>query len=89
MVYLRGGIVVPVAAYVAVLDLERAGHRLELDGDDIIVFPAKASYPIDPDMLAALKRWKRHAIMLLHYTADDSHLHDRDRESVSYGAAGQ
>src|SRR5688572_5172958 len=72
-VHLQGGMVVPLPVYLVVLAIERAGHRLTVDGDDIVIEPGRG---LDPALIAALRRWKRHAIMLLGYTADDSHLRD-------------
>lgn len=77
-VHLRGGMVVPVAAYNVVLTVERAGYRLTVDGPDILVRPGG----LDPALLAELKRWKAHVIMLLGYTADDSHIRDTPTRTI-------
>ena len=85
-VHLQRGMVVPLPAYLVVLSIERAGHRLRVDGADILIQPGRG---LDPALIAALRRWKRHAIMLLGYTADDSHLRDAPvaKTSAEPGAA--
>ena len=70
--HLRGGPVVPVGAYKVVLAIENAGHRLRVDGDDIVIEPGL----LDAQLLEELHRWKAHAKVLLAYVADDSHLRD-------------
>lgn len=73
LVFLSRGLVVPVGAFEAALAIERAGHRLHLDGSDLFIEPAG---DVDPDDLANLRRWKPHVRMLLAYTPDERHLHD-------------
>jgi len=70
--YLRPGLILPAPAILAVLALERAGHRLSLaaSGEHIHVERAPG-VAVDPDDLAALRRWKRHAILLLRYLPSD------------------
>lgn len=72
-VWLQAGLVVPVAAVEAVLAIERAGHRVRIDrdGQHLLIENRGA---IDPDDLAALRKWKQHAILLLQYSASDRHL---------------
>ena len=74
-------LIVPLPAWRVVLAIEHAGHRLRVDGADIVI---GRGTPIDPRLLAELKRWKPHAIRLLAYTADDSHL----RTVVGSGTTG-
>ena len=64
-------LIVPLPAWRVVLAIEHAGHRITVDGADIVIEPGVG---LDVHLLAELKRWKPHAIMLLSYTADDSHL---------------
>lgn len=73
---------VPLAAVQLVLDLERDGHRLSLDGPDIFVEPA-ADAAVSTEHLALLKAWKRHVRMLITYTVDDRHLLSPSRLPVS------
>lgn len=61
--------VVPADALLVLLDIERAGHRIWEDGTDVLVEPRGG--PVDPDMLARLRRWKPHVRMLLNYTPTD------------------
>lgn len=70
-VHLDGGMIVPLPAWLVVLAVERAGHRLRVDGGKIIIEPGGG---LAPTLVAELKRWKPHAIMLLGYVADDCHL---------------
>ncbi|MDP3719344.1 MAG: hypothetical protein Q8T13_16405 [Acidobacteriota bacterium] len=72
-VHLQRGFVVPVEAVEAALAIENAGHRLTLDGADLLIVP---SGPVDPHDLEQLRRWKPHVLMILKYTADDRHLFD-------------
>ncbi len=74
-VHLSGGMIVPLEAYLAVLQVERAGHRMRVEGDQIVV-RTEPGVRLDPALVANLKRWKAHAIMLLRYEADDRHLRD-------------
>jgi hypothetical protein len=71
-VHLRGGAVVPLAAFALVLNLERRGFKLWLDGDDVLV----EGRDIIPDDLAELRRLKPQVRALLAYVADDRHLRD-------------
>lgn len=70
-IHVGDDIIVPLPAWLVVLAVERAGHRLRVEGADIVIEPGA---DLDAALLAALKRWKCHAIMLLGYVADDSHL---------------
>lgn len=67
---LHPDLILPTPAVLAVLNLERAGHRLTLDATQtqIHVEPA-AGATIDPEALANLRRWKRHAIVLMRYAS--------------------
>ena len=80
--FLRPGLLLPTPSVLAVLNLERAGHRLTLttDGAGIHVEPAKG-IPVDPHDLAELRRWKAHALLFLRYTPDDAHLISDDTAS--------
>lgn len=71
--YLRPGLLLPTAAVLAVLNLERAGHRLSLDAhaSQIHLEPAPG-VAVDAHDLAELRRWKAHAILFMRYTPDDS-----------------
>lgn len=69
--YLQRGHVVPLAAVEAALAIEHAGHRLRLDGDDLLIEPHG---PIDQHDLDELRYWKPHVRILLAYTASDDHL---------------
>jgi hypothetical protein len=81
-VFLQGGMVVPLAAVIAALNIERAGHRLRLDGDGLFIEPDGS---IDPEDLAELRRWKPHVRLLLAYVADDRHLRDEQRPRPDVG----
>lgn len=81
-VHLRHGLIVPVEAVEAALAIERAGHRLRLDGPDLFVEPNGA---LDPHDLEQLRRWKPHVRMLLAYTACDTHLLDDAAEPPMVG----
>lgn len=72
LVHLRGGLVAPLAAYTLVLNLERDGITLTVDGSDIIIHGT-----VTADTLAQLRRWKQPIIALLQYVADDRHLFDK------------
>ena len=72
---------VPLPAWMVVLAIGYAGHRMIVEGADIVITPGVG---LDVHLLAELKRWKPHAIMLLGYTADDSHL----RTVVGSGTTG-
>lgn len=75
-VHLPNGPLVPLAAYMAVADIEHAGHTLTIDGDDILVERGRG-LTVDPDLLTTLRMWKAHAWLLLNYTANDTHLRPR------------
>lgn len=74
-VHVTSGMIVPLGAYLAVLQVERAGHQLWVEGDQIVVRTNPGAH-LDPALVTNLTRWKAHAIMLLGYEADDSHLRD-------------
>ena len=66
LVVLRGGLTVPAGAILAVLNLERAGHRLTLNAAfEHIDIEAATGVPIDEHDLAQLRRWKQHAILFM------------------------
>ena len=67
-VVLRGGLTVPVAPVLVLLDLERRGFGLERDGDSILVRPY--SRLTDHDR-AALSAWRPFVLALLDYTAPE------------------
>jgi hypothetical protein len=83
LVCLQAGLVVPVAAVEAALAIERAGHRLRLDGPDLVVEPVGA---VDHHDLEQLRRWKPHVRMLLAYTPSDHHLFDDTAPPPATGA---
>ena len=72
---------IPLSAHLVVVAIEHAGHRMIVEGADIVIKPGVG---LDVHLLAELRRWKPHAIMLLGYTADDSHL----RTVVGSGTTG-
>lgn len=65
LIHVRDGLVVPLPALLALLALEHAGHSIRLAGDDIVVERGAGSPPLDPEALATLKRWKRHAWLIV------------------------
>ncbi len=67
-VLLRGGLAVPVAPVLLLLDLERRGFTVERDGDSIIVRPFSQLMETDRTQL---RRWKQHVIALLEYRAPE------------------
>lgn len=66
-VILRPSMIVPRAAYEAVLRAEALGYTLRLDGPDVIVSGRRGT-ALDPSLVDALRRWKPHVRMLLAYT---------------------
>lgn len=68
--YLQAGLIVPIAAVDALLAIEAAGHKITLDGEDLLVEPRGH---LDDHDLDQLRRWKQHCILLLRYTANDRH----------------
>lgn len=81
LVILRGGVSVPVAAYVLLVDLEARGVRVWREGDRLVVEPADRLTDDDRRALPALKL---HLFSLLAYMARpdlDAHLFtDQSRE---------
>lgn len=74
LVWLRGGLVVPIDPYLLVLRLESEGFHIRLDIDDaVLVAPADR---LGSEDLTALRRWRRHVRLILRYTPDDGHLLD-------------
>lgn len=76
--FLRPGLLLPTPAVLAVLNIERAGHRLKLDptGEHIQVEPASGA-AVDLQDLAELRRWKQHAILFMRYSPTDAPAEDR------------
>ena len=76
-VTLRGGLIVPAEPYLLLLDFERRGVRVDLDGPDLLIGPR--AY-LTADDRAAIKRWKPHLHQLVRYCLApeaDAHLfHD-------------
>lgn len=66
-VHLGAGLIVPWPAMLAVLDLERAGHRLHLDGHHVLVERGPGLPPIDQSAIDALRRWKGHAWLIVRH----------------------
>jgi hypothetical protein len=66
LVALRGGFVVPVEPYLLLLDLERRGIPIALDGGDLLVGPSR---DLTDDDRAALRVWKPHLVELVRYCA--------------------
>ena len=72
LVWLRGGLCVPIEPYLLVLRLESQGFTFRLAADGV---PEVAPFDhLTRDDLAALRRWRYHVVMLIRYTPDDSHL---------------
>jgi hypothetical protein len=68
-VMLRGGLTVPVAPVLLLLDLESRGFTLSHDGEDILVSPFSK---LSEDDKRHLTLWKRHVIALLSYEPPES-----------------
>lgn len=81
-VHLQHGLIVPVEAVAAALRIERAGHRLTVDGPDLLIQPHGS---VDPHDLEELRRWKPHVRMLLSYTPTDDHLRNPDAQPPELG----
>ena len=64
LVMLRGGLRLPAAPILLMLDLERRGIVVEVDGDDLVVGPRDR---LTGDEGAALRRWKRHVSAIVRY----------------------
>lgn len=80
-VHLQRGLVVPIEAVAAALAIERAGHRLRLDGDDLLIEP---NGTLDAHNVQQLRQWKPHVLLLLRYTASDQHLRDETEASPEF-----
>jgi len=63
-VVLQGGLAVPIAPMLLLLDLESRGITAELDGKDVVLRPRQLLTTADTQ---AVKRWKRHILALLAY----------------------
>lgn len=85
-VHLQHGLVVPLEAVKAALAIENAGHRLSLDGGDLLIEPSGV---VDPHDLAQLRRWKPHVRLLLQYVPDDRHLFDANHPQPDHGPITQ
>ena len=73
-VSLQGGVVVPAAAYVLLLNLETRGLSLSMDGQTLVVAPPAS---LTRDDCAAIRQWKRHLVSLMEYSQRrglDAHL---------------
>jgi hypothetical protein len=76
LVYLHGGLTVPLAVLQTVWSLERRGITLTVDGDgDTIVATPKASLT-DEDR-CRIRQWRAHVIAVLQYEAPESQAHAR------------
>jgi hypothetical protein len=62
---LRGGLWVPIAPVVLLLDLERRGFQVELKDDDQV--SVRPFSKLTDDDKASLRRWRRHVRALLAY----------------------
>lgn len=73
LIHLRGGVIVPAPAVLAVLAVEKAGHRISVrpDGQHLQIDEAPGR-PLAADDMAALRRWKWHAILFLLYVPTDA-----------------
>jgi hypothetical protein len=67
-VLLRGGLAVPLAPMLLLLDLEARGLQVSRIGDDILVRPAGQLTDADR---AALGRWKVHVLALVDYATPE------------------
>lgn len=67
-------LILPSPAVLAVVNLERAGHTLTLDGSGtrILIDPAPGVV-LDAHDVAELKRWKLHAILFMRYQPQAVH----------------
>ena len=81
-VYLQAGVVVPLAAVTAALNIEGAGHRLMLDGPDLFIETHGA---LDEHDVAELRRWKPHVRLLLTCMPSDCHLRDEQHSRPDVG----
>lgn len=73
-VIFRDGTVVPAPAYCLLLDLERRGFTLTIDGSILVVRPPERLTRQD---VASIRRWKFHLMHLIRCCAlgvDDRHL---------------
>ena len=68
LVFLKGGVSVPVAAYLLVIDLEARGVRLTGDGEDILVGPR--ALLTDRDRVA-IRELKPHLLDIVIYCAPE------------------
>ncbi len=73
LVFLQGGLVLPLVPVELALELERRGFTLSKDGDVLVVSPADK---LTPDDIARITRWKGHLLLVVVYTPSDAHLFD-------------
>lgn len=72
LVWLRGGLCVPIAPYLLLHRLESQGFTFRLAVDGV---PEVAPFDrLTAKDLAALRRWRYHIVLLIRYTPDDTHL---------------
>ena len=69
IVFNDDGGIVPTDAYQALRMVMDAGHNVALDGAGVVVERGRGLPPIDPEHLAALRRWRYHIRMLLAFYA--------------------
>ena len=69
--FVRPGLLLPEAAVLAALAVERAGHRLVLDGDDVLIERGPGCPPIAPELVEAARRWKHHVWLLTYRLTRD------------------
>lgn len=68
LVLLRRGFAVPLSAIEAASAIEHAGHRIVLDGDDLLI---ETHGPVNRHDLDQLRKWKPDVRMLLAHTPSD------------------
>lgn len=73
--FIRPGLVLPEAAVLAAIAVERAGHRLVIDNDDVLIERGPGCAPIDPELIHSARRWKHHLWLLVHRLTRDVEPH--------------
>jgi hypothetical protein len=68
-VLLKGGLALPIAPVLLVLELERRGFKLERDDQDIFVSPFSK---LTDDDRCNLKAWKQHVLALIDYVQPEA-----------------
>jgi len=71
LVSLQHGLVVPLEAWLLAIRCEEVGIKLVPRGDTL-----DADGPLNPELVAALRRLKPHVLAILRYTPDNRHLFD-------------